>query len=315
MGSRRRAAAQRRQGADRPADPAGGRSGPPPSLRPEAGDEDYALSVTPEAAVIGAKDLAGLVHGLATLATGPRPTAATARFPAWWSAIGRASAGGRSRTTSPAAEHKARAVEARPGPRRAAKLNLFTYMQSQFAFRNTRCWVRKTDRSRPRSSPRLVEHGRPLGIDILGNQQSFAHMQHAAQRTGIRRLEGRRPDAFARQEGTYALLDDLYSEVLPILPFEMFNVCCDETWGLGTSGPSKELADKIGPGGVYVRHIRRVYDLVHGKYGKRMMMWGDIILKHPDKLAEIPKDVVMLTWGYGARQLRRPDRPLRRLGL
>jgi hypothetical protein len=30
-----------------------------------------------------------------------------------------------------------------------------------------------------------------------------------------------------------------------------------------------------------------------------MMMWGDIILQHPDKLDQIPKDTVMLTWGYG----------------
>ena len=28
-------------------------------------------------------------------------------------------------------------------------------------------------------------------------------------------------------------------------------------------------------------------------------MWGDIILQHPDKLDQIPKDTVMLTWGYG----------------
>ena len=98
-----------------------------------------------------------------------------------------------------------------------------------------------------------------------------------------------------------SLLDDLYSEVCPLLPFPMFNVCCDETCGLG-NGPSKALADQIGVGGVYVRHIRRVHDLLQSKYGKRMMMWGDIILQHPDKLDQIPKDTVMLTWGYGAAE-------------
>ena len=50
-----------------------------------------------------------------------------------------------------------------------------------------------------------------------------------------------------------------------------------------------------------MRHIRRVHDLLSDKYGKRMMMWGDIILQHPDKLDQIPKDTVMLTWGYDAR--------------
>jgi len=30
-------------------------------------------------------------------------------------------------------------------------------------------------------------------------------------------------------------------------------------------------------------------------------MWGDIILQHPDHLEEVPKDTIMLTWGYGDR--------------
>ena len=112
------------------------------------------------------------------------------------------------------------------------------------------------------------------------------------------------------------MLDDLYSEVCPLLPFAMFNVCCDETWGLGT-GPSKTLADEIGVG----RRLRAAHRAASttcckDKYGKRMMMWGDIILQHPDKLDQIPKDTVMLTWGYGAgRELRGPDRAVRQVGL
>jgi hypothetical protein len=84
------------------------------------------------------------------------------------------------------------------------------------------------------------------------------------------------------------------------LPFPWFNVCCDETDGLGT-GPSKEQVAKIGVGGVYVSHIRRIHDLLRDKHQKRMMMWGDIILQHPGNLQEIPKDTIMLTWGYDAR--------------
>jgi hypothetical protein len=32
-----------------------------------------------------------------------------------------------------------------------------------------------------------------------------------------------------------------------------------------------------------------------------MMMWGDIILQHPDQLEDVPKDTIMLTWGYDGR--------------
>jgi hypothetical protein len=44
-----------------------------------------------------------------------------------------------------------------------------------------------------------------------------------------------------------------------------------------------------------------VHDLITTNHHKRLMMWGDIILRHPDHLGEIPKDTVMLTWGYDPR--------------
>jgi hypothetical protein len=44
-----------------------------------------------------------------------------------------------------------------------------------------------------------------------------------------------------------------------------------------------------------------IHDLLRDNHKKRMMMWGDIILQHPDNLADIPKDTIMLTWGYDAR--------------
>jgi len=56
--------------------------------------------------------------------------------------------------------------------------------------------------------------------------------------------------------------------------------------------------EKIGLGGVYAGHIKRVHDILKDKYGKRIMMWGDIILQHPENLKDIPKDTIMLSWGY-----------------
>ncbi|MCX6880396.1 MAG: hypothetical protein NTW21_42310 [Verrucomicrobia bacterium] len=134
----------------------------------------------------------------------------------------------------------------------------------------------------------LVAFTKPLHLDILGNQQSFGHHGNLLRIPEYAYLSENGPDILTPvKEETYQLLDDLYSEVCPLLPFPWFNVCCDETWGLGT-GTSKELAAQIGVGGVYVGHIRRLHDLLEKKYHKRMMMWGDIILQHPDKLGEIP---------------------------
>ena len=181
------------------------------------------------------------------------------------------------------------------------KMNVWTYyMEYQFAFKKHPKIGPPDGSLTPADLRALVAYAKPLHVDVMGNQQSFGHFAHILSHPEYADLRETSYLLTPANPKTYKLLDDLYSEVIPLVPFEFFNVCCDETWGLG-KGPSKALAAKIGVGGVYVSHIRKVYDLVKGKYGKRMMMWGDIILQHPDRLKDIPRDVIMLTWGYGAK--------------
>ncbi|NOX55707.1 MAG: family 20 glycosylhydrolase, partial [Planctomycetes bacterium] len=274
------------------------------SFRQGATEEDYRLCVQPDGVLIAAKGPAGLLHGAATLCQLIRANRRGAAIPClqiddWPSLRWRAFQDDLTRGPSTRLEQLKRDVA------RGAllKLNIFTYyMEYQFAY-SRHPKIGPPDGSlTPQELAALVRHAQPLGVHILGNQQSFAHMHHILAMEEYAHLREDERTLSPVKEETYRFLDDLYADVLPLLPFEFFNVCCDETWGLGTKGPSQELAERIGPGGVYVRHLLRVHELVHGKYGKRMMMWGDIILKHPDKLRLIPKDVIMLTWGYAPRE-------------
>ena len=181
------------------------------------------------------------------------------------------------------------------------KLNLMTfYMEHQYDFKKHPKIGPANGSLTPEELSALVAFVKPLHLDILGNQQSFGHFGHILKHPEYAQLRETGDVLTPVREETYQLLDDLYSEVCPLLPFPWFNVCCDETWGLGT-GPSKELAGTIGVGGVYVQHIVRVHDLLRDKHQKRMMMWGDIILQHPGNLKDVPKDTLMLTWGYDAK--------------
>ena len=181
------------------------------------------------------------------------------------------------------------------------KLNLFTYyMEYQFAFRKHPDIGPPDGSLTPEDLSALVAFAKPLHVDILGNQQSFGHFGRILAHPEFAGLRETADVLTPVREETYQLLDDFYSEECPRLPFPWFNVCCDETYGLGT-GPSRDLVAKTGLGSVYVGHIRRIHDLLRDKYGKRMMMWGDIILQHPTNLTAVPKDTIMLTWGYDAR--------------
>ena len=92
------------------------------------------------------------------------------------------------------------------------------------------------------------------------------------------------------------LIEELYSEFVPLFEAEDFNVCCDETWELG-KGRSKEYANQVGVGEVYFEFLMKIYRLCQ-KYDKRMNMWADMVLKYPELLAKLPRDIVLLNWEY-----------------
>jgi hypothetical protein len=97
----------------------------------------------------------------------------------------------------------------------------------------------------------------------------------------------------------FALTRDLYNEFVPLFEADDINCCCDEPWELG-NGRSKPTADRIGRGRVYLNYLLKLHKLC-GKHGKRMNIWGDIVLKYPELIPEFPKDVVMLNWDYAAK--------------
>ena len=263
--------------------------------------EAYAIAVRPEEAVVAAQTPGGLSHGVQTLCQLIRANRRGDTLPCmiirdWPSLRWRCFQDDLTRGPSTKLDVLKRQLDLGA----ALKMNLFTYyMEYQYAWQKHPVLGPKDGSLTPEELKALVAHGKPLHVDILGNQQSFGHFGRILKHERYAPLRETGGILTPVKEESYQLLDDLYSEVVPLLPFPFFNVCCDETYGLG-KGPSKALAEKIGVGGVYAGHLRRIHDLLATKYRKRMLMWGDIILRHPDHLEEIPKDTVMLTWGYGA---------------
>lgn len=269
--------------------------------------EGYRLVATPGLAVVGGHDAAGLVWGIQALRQLVRANCSGSAIPCleitdWPSLRYRGFQDDITRGPSPRLSALRREVAAGA----YLRMNLFTYyLEHQFDFRKHPVIGPAGGSLRPEELRALVAHARDFGVEIVGCQQSFGHFWHILKHDEYVHLRETADILNPTLEDSYSLLDDLYSKQMPCLESKLFNVCCDETWGLGT-GPSKPLAEQIGVGGVYARHMKRVYDLVTGKYGKRMMMWGDIIIQHPENLAEIPMDTIMLSWGYHAAESFEP---------
>jgi len=153
---------------------------------------------------------------------------------------------------------------------------------------------------------------RELGIDLVPNQNSFGHLRYFLAAPRLKKLAEisepyedtsrefvRRPTTLdPNHPGTLPFLRGLYDELLPNFSSAFFNVGCDETWDLG-KGRSKALCEAKRKGRVYFDFLKQIQREVK-KRGKTMMFWGDIILKYPQLIRALPKDVVALNWGYEA---------------
>ncbi len=99
-------------------------------------------------------------------------------------------------------------------------------------------------------------------------------------------------------DSTYIFLENMLKEVFDLFPSKYFHMGADESYDVGL-GASKYLVDESDIATVHANHYKKVYDICK-KYGKTVLMYGDIILKHPEILSKIPKDIIIVDWHYGA---------------
>lgn len=91
-------------------------------------------------------------------------------------------------------------------------------------------------------------------------------------------------------------VQEMIDEFVPLVRSNKFNICADETFDLG-EGKNKKLADKVGKSQLYVDFLCQIIDHVKS-YDKEIMFWGDIIIKHPEHIDRLPKDLICLNWWY-----------------
>ena len=148
-------------------------------------------------------------------------------------------------------------------------------------------------------------------IELTPNQNSFGHFHRWLVHDRYRPLaevpEGFQhpfsidPEPFslcATDPRVLELLAGLYDELLPQFTSARFNVGLDETFDLGR-GRSAEACDDRGKPAVYLEFLRRVHGMVTDR-GRQMLFWGDIILRYPELVDQVPEDAVALCWGYEA---------------
>ena len=100
-------------------------------------------------------------------------------------------------------------------------------------------------------------------------------------------------------ENTYKFLNKLLPEIFDAFPSKYFHMGADESYDVGLDS-SKSLVDSIGIAEAHLKHYLRVYNICK-QHGKKVMMYGDILLKYPEIIKKLPKDITIVNWRYHPR--------------
>lgn len=157
----------------------------------------------------------------------------------------------------------------------------------------------------------LKEYCKLKAVDLVGNENGFGHMGKWLEKKELTHLAEKEDGIFLwgshrgpstlnpLDEESFEFVKKLYEDMIPYTDSEYFNMNFDEPFELGL-GKSKEECDKIGVDEVYKKFAKKCGEEIINKYGKKPMIWGDVLVRHGASLDNLPKDMIYLDWGYDA---------------
>jgi hexosaminidase len=271
---------------------------PPPDT---LGDEGYILHVGPSGILVAAQSGAGVFYGVQTLKQLVRSNRTGNDIPCV------------TIVDRPALRYRGWMLDISRGP--IPTMAFLKEIISTMAEYKQNCTTLYTEhvfrlKSHPEIAPadgitaeqlaELSAYAKKFHIDLIGNAQSFGHMENILVSPFYNQIRENAWVVSPAREETYSFLRDMYAEVVPAYPSKFFHINCDEVTGLGT-GPARQMVDSMGVANVYAYHINRIADIIR-PYGKRILMWGDIAVGNPQIISRLPKDLIIVSWGYGAEE-------------
>jgi len=272
---------------------------PPSSLN----EEGYMIVVSADHVIVAGNTVAGTFYGLQTLKQLVRGEGASAFIPLvkiidWPTMRWRGVSDDISRGPVPTVDYIKRQIRTEAD----LKMNMHSfYMEHTFASESHPLIGPEGGSLTPAEIKELVAYARNYHVELVPEQQTFGHLHKALRLEKYAELaETPYGDVLSPQQpASYKLIEDWYKELNELFPGQFFHLGEDETFELG-EGQSRNEAQAKGVGAVYFEHLNRVRDLLK-PYNRRLMFWGDIALHHPDLIGNIPKDMIVMNWQYGAR--------------
>lgn len=148
----------------------------------------------------------------------------------------------------------------------------------------------------------LNNYAETLGLDLIPIFQSFGHMFHILKWSEFFKYsesDGRWSVSISDE--VYEFLDIFYKQISEAFTSEYIHVGGDEVYDLATDKSKHLLSDKT-KDEIFLDHIFKLKDIA-SKYGKKVVVWGDMIEKNPEVLEKLGQDAMVCYWHYGLNEM------------
>lgn len=144
----------------------------------------------------------------------------------------------------------------------------------------------------------IVNYCTSLAIDVIPLQNCFGHCEYILRHDRYLQLreDGKEVSQVCplKIEEATKVFREIFREVAELHPSPYFHIGADETYLLG----SCPQCSKVDKSRLFVDYIKAMCNLVK-EMGKQPVIWADIILKYPEAIQELPKDIIFVDWNYG----------------
>jgi len=272
------------------------------SFSPEMFKEGYALSVSSHRTIIAGQTSKGIFYGVMTLCQmltkdEEKIVVPGARINDWPLMSYRGISDDMSRGQSSTMENLKRII------RNLAhyKYNVYSpYIEDIFAFEKYPSIWKGRGALTHEQIRELEEYADQFYIEIIPIFETLGHFENIllkpefvkyAEFPGAQVLN-------TTSEEAYAFLQDLIDDIAPAFRSPYFNMAADETYDVGL-GANKERLAKSDIATVHAEHYQRVLQMLK-KHNKKVMLYADVILDHPEIFEKITKDFTLIDWQYHA---------------